>query len=126
ADGAAAGRRDQEAGANPARSRHCDRGASPTTPLPRAGWEGRTSDDPGARRLTSARSPTRGRGIPKEALHDRLGRSGISSRPRWPRRARAARPLGWIATRLTVAAGTAVGFGLLAARGEAGRERADA
>jgi hypothetical protein len=39
----------QEAGASPARSRHCNRGANPKWPPPQR--EGRVSGEPGVRRL---------------------------------------------------------------------------
>jgi len=64
----------QEAGVNPARSRHCDRGA--TLIRPRRKLEGEASSDPRARRLASSRPATPGRCTPRELI-------GIVSEPFW-------------------------------------------
>lgn len=54
----------QEAGVNPARSRHCNRGA--TLVCHGVQLEGEASSDPRARRLASSRPATRG-GVPRES-----------------------------------------------------------
>lgn len=56
----------QEVGAKPARSRHCNRGA---TLVGHGHWlEGEASGDPRARKLASSRPANPGRRIPEKAV----------------------------------------------------------
>src|SRR6202167_3751296 len=50
----------EEAGANPARSRHCHRGADPSTATAHSGGKAGARTDPGARTLRPPRPSTRG------------------------------------------------------------------
>src|ERR1700733_12664896 len=50
----------EEAGANPARSRHCHRGADPSTATAQLGGKAGARTDPGARTLRPPRPSTRG------------------------------------------------------------------
>lgn len=65
---------------NPARSRHCDRRASPDRPLPRDGWEGRDEHRPESQETHAVASSTDHRG----GSPRREGRRRMPATPRGP------------------------------------------